>query len=103
MKRLEIFPGWKLRVAAGLGVALAIGTVGCHKTATAAQQQGTAQGSTGNADPADANLAPAGAAQPEQVLGQRAQNEAVTQAQNYSQQQAAPIERRAPSAQPQDQ
>ena len=71
-----------------LGLALVWGGIGCHKT--------TAQDASANAaeqnDPASANMAPS------QVLGQSAQNEAQQQAEDYSQQQAAPVERRAPNS-----
>ncbi len=79
----------------GLGLVMVWGAAGCHKT--------TAQGTASNAaeqngsDPANANMAPdSGYGQPAQVLGQSAQNEAQQQAEDYSQQPPAPIERRAP-------
>src|ERR1035441_10590871 len=71
----------------GLALALVWGAAGCHKT--------PAQGTSGG-DPADANMAPVNGSAPAQVLGQSAQNEAQQQAEDYSQQAPAPVERRAP-------
>jgi hypothetical protein len=70
----------------GLGVALAWGVAGCHKTA--------AQDSS---DPANANLAAADSGAPAQALGQNEQGPNQSQGEDYSQQQPpAPIERQAP-------
>lgn len=77
-----------------VGLAFVLGVAGCHKT--------TAQGTSYNAaeqnstDPANVNMAPGyDYGQPSQVLGQNAQNEAQQQAEDYSQQPPAPVERRA--------
>lgn len=90
--------GWSWRMLGfGVGLALVWGAAGCHKT--------TAQGAAQNAaeqyggDPANVNMAGDGngaPGQPAQVLGQSSQNEAQQQAEEYSQQPPAPIERRAP-------
>ncbi len=97
---------WTTARIAGLGLALAAGCAGCHKTQ--AQDAGAPNG----ADPADVNLAQpdgnatiyavdgaARATQPAQmtrVLAQRNVNEAQQQAQEYTPVQTAPIERRNP-------
>ena len=81
----------------GLGLALVWGAAGCHKTT--AQDTSSNAAEQNGSDPANVNMAPAGGdGQPAQVLGQNAQNEAQQQAEDYSQQPPAPIERRAPYA-----
>jgi hypothetical protein len=77
-----------------LGLALVWGGAGCHKTSA----QGSGPGYQNSGDPADVNLAPLSGNQPAQVLGQSAQNQSQQQAEDYQQQQAAPIERRYPGA-----
>jgi len=82
----------------GLGAAMVWGVAGCHKAAasdTMVDQNGT--------DPADANMAPVSGdgsapAQPAQVLAQNVQYQPQQQGVDYSQQQAAPIERVAPGS-----
>ena len=99
----RIFSMVRMILGVSLGVALVGGAAGCHKTAA---QSTAATATDQNAgDPADANMAQVGGGasaptQPQtQVLGQRVQNEAQQQAEDYpQQQQAAPIERRAPSS-----
>jgi hypothetical protein len=80
-------------VAAGLGV---IAMVGCHRNAAPTAANESASGAAANAgpDPAEANLAAvSGSAQ---VLGQSQQAPTSQSSQEYTQQQAAPIERQAP-------
>jgi hypothetical protein len=90
--------GWQVRslLGTGLGLALVCGIAGCHKTSA----QNSASIESQNAgDPANGNFAPVsgtGATQPAQVLGQNEQAYPQQQGEDYSQQQAAPIERRAP-------
>jgi hypothetical protein len=78
--------------AAGLGV---IAIVGCHSDApqTAASETANTAANTGP-DPAEANLAPVNGSA--QVLGQSQQAPTSQSSQEYTQQQAAPIERQAP-------
>ena len=88
-------------IGVAMGLAIALGTTGCHKTAQPAPSTAVDQNS---ADPADANSvsgnasATGAAQQPVQVLGERAQNQGQQQGEDYSQQQAAPIVRQAPAA-----
>ena len=80
----------------GLGAAMAWGLAGCHQTPPATLNTTVDQN---GADPADANMASVGgSAQPAQVLGQNAQYQPQQQGEDYSQQQAAPIERVAPNS-----
>ncbi|MGP8260273.1 MAG: hypothetical protein ACLQM6_10025 [Acidobacteriaceae bacterium] len=84
-------------LGAGLGLALVLGVAGCHKTPQATDSQ-SADDQNG-ADPADDNMAQAGAGQPAQVLGARAQEQNQQQGEDTSQQQAAaPIVRQAPDS-----
>jgi hypothetical protein len=80
-------PGTRLRMlfGLGLGVALAWGAAGCHKT--------SAQDAS---DPANANLAPADGSAPAQALAQNEQGPNQAQGEDYSQQPPAPIERQSP-------
>jgi hypothetical protein len=80
-------------IGLAFGIALVWSVAGCHKT-SAQDQNGANYQNAG--DPADANMAGGASAsgQPQQVMGQRAENEAQQQAQDY--QQPAPIERRGP-------
>jgi hypothetical protein len=86
----------------GLGAALVLAVVGCHKTP--AQDPAVAQTDQDSGDPADANMAPVSgngnysSGQPAQVLGQNVQYQPQQQGQDYGQQQAAPIERRTPNS-----
>jgi hypothetical protein len=84
-------------IGVGVGLALALGAMGCHKTA---QQASNASVDQNGGDPADANLASGNGTgqQPVQVLGERAQNQNQQQGEDYSQQQGAPIVRQAPDA-----
>jgi hypothetical protein len=76
---------------------MAWGLAGCHKTPPATSDTTVDQNGV---DPADANMAPVSGdgSAPAQVLGQNAQYQPQQQGEDYSQQQAAPIERVAPGA-----
>jgi WXXGXW repeat (2 copies) len=95
----------KTLLGAGLGLTLMWGIAGCHQN----QQQSAANNPAvqNGPDPADANMAPAGAGgyapaqqQPAQVMGQSAQYAPQQQGEDYSQQQQppAPIVRQAPDS-----
>jgi len=91
---LQLGMRWRSLAGLGLGMALLWSAAGCHKS--------SAQNAVGGdvSDPASANMAPVSAsgdtAQPAQVLAQNAQYTPQQQSEDYQQQQAAPIERRAP-------
>ena len=81
-------PGSRLRMLLGLGLGMSLvwGVAGCHKS-----------GAQSSSDPANANMAPPDSSgQPAQVLGQNEQGAYQSQAEDYSQQQGAPIVRQAP-------
>src|ERR1700735_5633180 len=89
------------RVLLGVISAAAVGViamVGCHRTAApAAASEGANPAATDSGpDPAEANLAPVNGNGSTQVLSQSQQGATTQSSQEYPQQQAAPIERRAP-------
>ena len=91
-------PRWtRALLGLGLGAAMAWGLAGCHKTPPATLDTTVDQNGV---DPADANMAPVSGdgSAPAQVLGQNAQYQPQQQGEDYSQQQAAPIERVAPGS-----